>query len=166
MSAVSRGVALTVVNTVTNADCGNGFSTTRTWQASDACGKSATCSQTVQVTDQGPPVILSQPQDEVAVAGRTATLAVGVRSCPPLGYQWYFNQTHAVAGATNTTLVLSPVVSGQAGSYTVVIANGYGSVTSSSGGGDGRGAGDHFEQSDGCGGNQRGHGRADSARRW
>ena len=131
LSAVSRGVALTVVNTVTNADCGNGFSATRTWQASDACGNSATCSQTVQVEDQGPPVILSQPQDATVVAGRAGLLEVSVRSCPPLGYQWYFNQTNVVADATNGTLVLSPVVAGEAGSYAVVITNGYGSVTSS-----------------------------------
>jgi subtilisin-like proprotein convertase family protein len=131
LSAVSRGVELTVVNTVTNADCGNGFSATRTWQARDACGNSATCSQTVQVVDQGPPVILSQPQDITVVTGQAATLGVGVRSCPPLGYQWYFNQTNVVAGATNATLVLSSVVSGEAGSYTVVITNEFGRVTSS-----------------------------------
>ena len=102
-----------MVNTVTNADCGNGFSATRTWQASDACGNSATCSQTVQVVDQGPPVILSQPQDMTVVAGRAGLLEVSVRSCPPLGYQWYFNGTSLVAGATNATLVLSPVLRGR-----------------------------------------------------
>ena len=131
LSTVSRGVGLTVVNTVTNADCGNGFSATRTWRASDACGNSATCSQTVQVVDQGLPVILSQPQDATVVAGRVGLLEVSVRSCPPLGYQWYFNQTNVVADATNATLVLSPVVLEEAGSYAVVITNGYGSVTSS-----------------------------------
>ena len=124
-------MVLTVVNTVTNADCGSGFSATRTWQGRDACGNSATCSQTVQVVDQGPPVMPVSHRMRQLVAGRTGSLEVGVRSCPPLGYQWYFNQTNVVAGATNATLVLSPVVSGQAGSYTVVITNGYGSVTSS-----------------------------------
>jgi subtilisin-like proprotein convertase family protein len=131
LSAVSRGVGLTVDNTVTNADCGNGFSATRTWRARDACGNNATCSQTVQVVDQGPPVILSQPQDTTVVAGRVGLLEVNIRSCPPLGYQWYFNQTNVVADATNATLVLSPVVLAEAGSYALVITNGYGSVTSS-----------------------------------
>ena len=39
-----------------------------------------------------------------AVAGRAGSLEAGVRSCPPLGYQWYFNQTDVVVGATNATL--------------------------------------------------------------
>ncbi len=131
LSAVSRGVALTVANTVTNATCGNGFNATRTWRASDACGNSATCSQTVQVVDQGPPAIVSQPQNVTFVAGQTGALEVVVSSCPPLGYQWYFNGTNLLAGATDATLVFNPVVPGQAGSYTVVITNGFGSVTSS-----------------------------------
>jgi hypothetical protein len=81
--------------------------------------------------DQGPPVILSQLQDVTVVAGRAGLLEVSVRSCPPLGYQWYFNQTNVVAGATNATLVLSSVALAEAGRYAVVITNGYGSVTSS-----------------------------------
>ena len=130
-SAVSQGVSVTVLSTVTNAGCGNGFSATRTWGASDACGNSATCSQTVQLVDQGPPVIVSQPQDMTVVAGQGGVLEVSVTSCPPLGYQWYFNQTNVVANATNATLELTSVVPGEAGGYEVAIANGYGSVTSS-----------------------------------
>jgi len=129
--AVSRGVTVTVQSTVTNATCGNGFSATRTWQATDACENSASCSQTVQVVDQGPPVILSQPQDVMVVAGQEGLLEVGVSSCPPLGYQWYHNQTNVVPDATNAILRLMNIVVEQAGSYAVVITNGYASVTSS-----------------------------------
>jgi hypothetical protein len=131
MSAVSRGVSVTVDNTVTNAECGNGFSATRTWRASDACGNSGVGSQTVQVEDQGVPVIVSQPQDVTVLAGQVGLLEVSVRSCPPLGYQWYFNQTNVVAEGTDATLGLTNIGWEQGGSYTVVISNGYGSVTSS-----------------------------------
>src|SRR5207247_1192056 len=50
---------ITVVSTVTNTagHCGTTFDATRTWQATDACGNSSTCSQTVTVADTTPPVI-------------------------------------------------------------------------------------------------------------
>ncbi len=128
---VNDGVNLTVLSTVTNAPCGNGFSATRTWLASDPCGNNATCSQTVHVVDQGPPVIVSQPESITVAAGRTASLQVSAQSCAPLSYQWYFNG-NPLAGATNSTLALNQVGAADAGAYRVVIANTFGSVTSAS----------------------------------
>ena len=48
-----------VLGTVTNTDghCGNTFDATRTWEASDTCGHSTQCSQTVTVVDATPPTI-------------------------------------------------------------------------------------------------------------
>jgi uncharacterized repeat protein (TIGR01451 family) len=48
---------ITIFNTVTNAACGNTFSATRTWKATDACGNAAQCSQTVTVVDTTAPTI-------------------------------------------------------------------------------------------------------------
>src|SRR5207249_258291 len=50
---------VTVVSTVTNltGHCGNSFDTTRTWGATEACGNTAECSQTVTVEDHTPPTI-------------------------------------------------------------------------------------------------------------
>jgi hypothetical protein len=52
-------VTITVLSTVTNASgsCGNTFVATRTWEATDACGGRAQCSQTVVVVDTTKPVL-------------------------------------------------------------------------------------------------------------
>src|SRR5512140_3118232 len=51
-------VVISVLGTVTNTTgfCGNTFAATRTWQALDACGNSAACSQTVTMIDTTAPV--------------------------------------------------------------------------------------------------------------
>lgn len=52
-------VTVTITGTVTNLAgfCGNTFAVTRTWKATDACGNTANCSQTVTVVDTTPPTI-------------------------------------------------------------------------------------------------------------
>ncbi len=131
LSTLSSGTSLTVLSTVTNAGCARSFSATRTWQALDACGNASTCSQTVSVLDQSAPLLVSQPQDQSVLAGKTITLSVNVLSCPPIGYQWFFNITNAVPDATNASLVLESINPSEAGLYSVVITNAFGSVTSS-----------------------------------
>ena len=49
---------ISVVGTVTNGLCGDGFVATRTWSATDACGNSSTCNQTVTVQDTSAPTII------------------------------------------------------------------------------------------------------------
>ena len=51
-------VAINILSTVTNPLCGTTFSATRTWVATDFCGNTNTCSQTLTVLDTTPPVIL------------------------------------------------------------------------------------------------------------
>src|SRR6185436_15734375 len=48
---------ISIVSTTTNALCGSTFSATRTWEATDACGNKAQCSQTVTVVDTTLPTI-------------------------------------------------------------------------------------------------------------
>jgi hypothetical protein len=49
---------------------------------------------------------------------------------PGAAYQWYFDGTNALGGATNAYLELANVQPAQAGAYTVVVTNPYGAVTS------------------------------------
>jgi hypothetical protein len=77
-----------------------------------------------------PPIILGQPTNTVVSAGNTAIFTVLASSGAPLTYQWYFGSS-PLAGASAATLSLPNVQPNQAGSYSVVVSNALGSVTSS-----------------------------------
>ena len=77
-----------------------------------------------------PSFIVSEPTNTVVTNGQNAVFVVTAGGDEPLIYQWYFNKTNTLAEATNATLVLSNVAPAQAGSYSVVVANAHGSVTS------------------------------------
>jgi alpha-tubulin suppressor-like RCC1 family protein len=79
---------------------------------------------------QLPPGILTQPQSQAVLAGSDVTFSVTAIGTAPLSYQWYFNSDPLV-NATNVTLPLTNAQPGQAGTYSVVVANVVGSVTSS-----------------------------------
>ena len=64
------------------------------------------------------------------MAGSNASFSVTVPSGIPLSYQWFYDQTNAIAGATGSSLVLGNVQLTDAGSYSVSVSNAYGSVNS------------------------------------
>ena len=123
---------LSVESTVTNQICGENYNVIRSWKVSDDTGLESFCSQTISVRESQLPEILIQPESQSVLLGATARLEVlGVSNCFTLTYQWYFNETNVLAEATNATLVLSNVTSLHIGRYEVVLANDYGTVTSS-----------------------------------
>ncbi len=76
------------------------------------------------------PAITSQPAATQSVTtGATVQLAVQATGTPAPGFQWMKNGV-AVAGATNSTLAFSSVALADAGTFSVVVANSAGSVTS------------------------------------
>jgi hypothetical protein len=77
-----------------------------------------------------PPVINEQPVSQSVLAGNGVTFSVSAGGTAPLSYQWYYDQTNALAGATGASLVLSNVQSTAAGSYSVSVSNACGSVNS------------------------------------
>lgn len=77
-----------------------------------------------------PPYITAQPQGASRVAGSNVQFSVNAGGTATLGYQWRFNGTN-IGGATGSTYTRSSLTMGDAGSYSVVVTNAYGNVTSS-----------------------------------
>ncbi len=82
------------------------------------------------------PGVDTQPQSRTNVVGSQATFSAVAHGAQPLSYQWLFNGTKLMdsgnlSGATTSTLTITGVQLGDAGSYSVLITNTFGSVTSS-----------------------------------
>jgi RHS repeat-associated protein len=77
-----------------------------------------------------PPTIITPPANRLAQVGDTVVISAVASGLPPLTYQWYFNGTNVLSGATNTTLTLNNVQTNNSGGYSVVVSNHGGSVTS------------------------------------
>src|SRR5262245_13081207 len=82
-----------------------------------------------QAHAQGP-VIITQPENQVVSVGANATFDVLASGTPPLTYQWRFNGAN-LPGENSSTLHVAAVTTNNAGTYTVVVSNAGGSVTSS-----------------------------------
>jgi hypothetical protein len=77
-----------------------------------------------------PPGITSQPANQTVFVGQSATFSTAAAGTSPLSYQWNFNG-NAITNATNATLTLTNVQLNQAGNYSVLVINPYGSTNSS-----------------------------------
>ena len=82
------------------------------------------------LTVAAPGVITTQPASQIAVAGTRSSFSAAVAGSGPFGYEWYFAGTNLLQSGTNSTLTLPNVSTNNAGNYTVVVTNNYGSVTS------------------------------------
>jgi hypothetical protein len=78
-----------------------------------------------------PPGIAQEPQNASAQCGTgSASFSVTATGTEPLSYQWRFIDA-SIPGATGTNYTVSPTTPDTVGSYTVVVTNLYGSITSS-----------------------------------
>jgi hypothetical protein len=77
----------------------------------------------------GAPVITTQPASQIVTAGTAASLAVSATGLPPLSYQWRFDGG-SLLGEMAPTLDIISADESQQGSYTVVVTDASGSVTS------------------------------------
>ncbi len=82
------------------------------------------------LTINAAPSITTQPMGAEVNEGSDYSLSVVATGAAPLTYQWQKGGQN-ISGATNVTLLLENVAPADAGSYTVVVTNDVGNVTSS-----------------------------------
>jgi pectin methylesterase-like acyl-CoA thioesterase len=75
------------------------------------------------------PNIIGQPTNATVSQGQSTNFTVTATGIPAPTYQWLKNSTN-ISNATNATLTISNAKRSDAASYTVVVSNGSGSVTS------------------------------------
>lgn len=85
-------------------------------------------SASVTLTVNTPPVITSQPVS--STIDQDANVSFSVVATGAIGYQWQRNGNNLL-GRTSSSLSLTGVQLSEAGSYTVIVSNNAGSVTSS-----------------------------------
>ncbi len=71
-----------------------------------------------------------QPTNAETLAGGTVAFQVGAAGSSPLTYQWYFDATNLIDGATSAQLTLTNIQPSQAGMYSVVVSSGTSSLDS------------------------------------
>ncbi len=76
----------------------------------------------------GPPFLSNPLFSTTSIAGSPVLLQVAAAGIRPLSYQWRFGGIN-LPGATNAMLSLTPVQPAQAGYYSVLISNAFGSIT-------------------------------------
>ena len=77
------------------------------------------------------PAITTQPTSLTVTAGQSASFSAAASGTATLYYQWRKNGT-AISGATNSTYTIAAATTTDAASYSVVVNNSAGSVTSNS----------------------------------
>jgi hypothetical protein len=76
------------------------------------------------------PWSLLQPPSQVIAVGQTVTFTPSVTGALPLSYQWRLNGTN-IPGVTNATYTITNAQPIDAGAYSIVLTNYFGSATSS-----------------------------------
>ncbi len=121
--AISGATSATyTITAVSSADAGN-----YTCIVSDLDELILTTAATLTV--QIPPAITAQPTSLTVTQNASASFSVTVTGTPAPTYQWQLNGT-AISGATSATYAIASAQASSAGSYTCVVTNPAGSVTS------------------------------------
>ena len=77
-----------------------------------------------------PAGIVTQPQNQGVPAGQTAVFNVVASGTPPLFYQWFFNTNTPLNNQTNASLTIANASNVNAGAYSVIVSNTYGTTNS------------------------------------
>lgn len=90
-------------------------------------------SSSITVPNSLPVITQQPPASESFLVGATATASIGVQGTPPFVYRWYLNSgaTPVSTATNNPVLTLPDVQLAQAGNYTCLVSNQYGTALSS-----------------------------------
>jgi len=75
--------------------------------------------------------IVTQPTNTAVLPGGSATFSVTASGAPPLSYQWW-KAGSPLTGATDSSFTIASAAAADAGGYSVVVGNAYGSPATSS----------------------------------
>jgi uncharacterized repeat protein (TIGR03803 family) len=119
-------------NSLTFASATNNNAGTYTVVVSDSFGSVTSSPAVLTVIVPGiPPSITTQPQNETVLANSPASFTNAASGTTPLYYRWYFNTNTLVSsGVNDTNFTISSATPAQAGYYSVIVTNLYGSATS------------------------------------
>ena len=98
---------------------------------SNTSGSDTSAVANLSVTIPTAPTISTQPQGLTVLPGENASFTVVAGGSEPLIYQWYYNTNTSVANANDSTLTLTNIQPAAAGSYSVIVSNLAGTITSS-----------------------------------
>jgi hypothetical protein len=85
---------------------------------------------TIGVPPTPPVIVLQPPANDILLAGATLNASVLASGPGTLTYQWYFNTSNQIAGATSAALALANVQATNIGSYSCIVSNRYGTTNS------------------------------------
>jgi pectate lyase len=124
---VSNGTSTTLtLNNIQFSDAG-GYSVIIT----NAGGSVTSVVASLVVTNiETPPFITSQPQNQTVAVGQTANFSAVAGGSVPLFYQWYLNDITPLTDETNALLSLNSVTTNDAGGYSVIVSNAFGTTNS------------------------------------
>jgi hypothetical protein len=122
VTVVSTTCTLTLTNVMTNS--------AGSYSVTVGNGVGSVVSSNALLAVLVPPSITTQPTSATVIQGGSATFSVTAAGTTPLGYQWYFNGTNLLVGATNFTLTITNIQITNTGNYFVVVSNVIGGVTS------------------------------------
>jgi uncharacterized repeat protein (TIGR03803 family) len=102
---------------------------------SNAAGPVSSDSASLTIISGHAPVILSGPSNQTLPPWATATFTVSAAGDEPLAYFWLMDGTHLtdqgnISGSATSTLTIQSAAVSNSGSYSVLITNSFGSVTS------------------------------------
>lgn len=121
--------------TISNISWGNEGTYSYSVIVSNLAGSVTSAWASLAVLTGQPPLILAQPSNQSLLPGAAASFTVVAAGDPPLSYCWQLNGTNLanggnVSGSSGSTLKITGTAPANAGNYSVLITNSFGSVTS------------------------------------